>query len=208
MSKMSLHWPVDLLGYEIRPCEDVGTSFLTGDAGPVIAGKGGDVGRYDCLQKDGLYERLAACPTSEEGILKFVNEYGLLTDDKISLVGGFRNSVEVINQLLWAKRTRKWEMLRDWMKENSAAIQLHPVLLEGETPQLFFRPARLKDAIYLQFFEDLSSGAELKRCEREGCSEWFKYGPGSDPPRRRTAQFCSPKCQKAHEYVRKKERVS
>lgn len=38
----------------------------------------------------------------------------------------------------------------------------------------------------------------LRLCKRPGCGEWFWYGGGTG--RRKTAIFCTPKCQKAYYY--------
>jgi hypothetical protein len=104
------------------------------------------------------------------------------------------------------KQAKDWDRLRTWLAvDNPNFVRLRPALLAGDPPQLFFQPRTLRDAVYLQFFEDLTTRANLRKCKRPGCGEWFKYGPGT--LHRNTAQYCSPKCQNADKYQKRKEGV-
>ena len=74
-----------------------------------------------------------------------------------------------------------------------------------ERPELFYRPSNLLSAIYLQALQDASGGAELQKCHRPGCPNYFQVGPGTGRPRlNRGVAYCEPKCQKAHAYMKKK----
>ncbi len=75
-----------------------------------------------------------------------------------------------------------------------------------ERPDLYYRPGSLLSAIYLQALQDASGGAELQKCDRPGCPKYFQVGPGTGRPRlNRGVAYCTPKCQKAHAYMKRKE---
>ena len=78
-------------------------------------------------------------------------------------------------------------------------------------PILFFAPNTLMDAIYLQAFQEATSSAELLQCGRPGCPEYWAVGPGTGrrkPDHKSKVHFCSPKCQKAHAYMKKPKGAS
>ena len=209
MARLSLHWPVDVGGYHIKPAPTGGTSraakTIIGSAnpGPSIVRDGGKLNYdRDSMKIDGLYPRLADCPPTPQGALDFIRKYGFLNGKRSELVEFICHEIKVVRSLLAVKKSGDWEKLYLWMIDNPKASRLKPVLLGGDPPQLFFQPTTLLDAIYLQFFEDMSGGANLKFCKRPGCGEWFRYGPGT--LHRATAQFCSPKCQKADDYQKRK----
>ncbi len=73
---------------------------------------------------------------------------------------------------------------------------------QQQRPQLVMRPRSLVAAMWLQYGHWVSlPNVELRRCAY--CPNWFAYGPGTR--RRKTAIYCSPKCQKAHQYAKMKE---
>ena len=212
MPKLSLFWPIDQDGYGIkegvpgggtsRAAKTIGGS---GAVGALIVRNGGPARFYDPLKINGLYHRLAECPTTAEGTYDFVRRFGFLgsIDGLSERVEFICNEIRAVRSLLKDKRTRNWERLRLWIIDNPNIGLLRPDLLAGDPPELFFRPVTLQDAIYLQFFEDLTTSASLRKCKRPGCGEWFKYGAGTS--HRNTAQFCSAKCQNADKYARRKE---
>ena len=210
MPKFSLLWPIDLDGYHITksspsPPHVHARSILasTGDTGPWIVRNGGEDDKRDRMKIEGLYRRLAGCRSTEKGALDFVRRFGFLKGERAESVNFICEQIRTFRHLISLNRSQKWESLRHWLRHNSKFISLNPELLVGDPPEVFFRPSTLLDAIYLQFFEDLSSGANLRLCKRPGCREWFKYGPGT--LHRNTAQYCSPKCQNAHKYAKRKE---
>jgi hypothetical protein len=210
MPKLSLPWPIDRDGYHIKPARSAGTTEHANtiiesseDAETWIVRNGGEDYEGDRLKVDGLYRRLAGCRSTEKGALDFVRRFGFLKGECTESVNFICEKIKVFRHLISLKQSQKWESLRHWMKHESEFIRLNPELLAGDPPEVFFRPSTLLDAIYLQFFEDLSSGANLRLCKRPGCREWFKYGPGT--LHRNTAQYCSPKCQNAHKYAKRKE---
>jgi hypothetical protein len=169
----------------------------------LIVRNGGEVYKGDRLTIDGLYHRLADRRSTEKGALDFVRQFGFLKGESSESVEFICEQIKIFRHLISLKQSQKWGGIRYWLSRNSEFIRLNPELLAGDPPEVFFRPSTLLDAIYLQFFEDLSSGANLRLCKRPGCREWFKYGPGT--LHRNTAQYCSPKCQNAHKYAKRKE---
>jgi hypothetical protein len=155
------------------------------------------------MEIEGLYRRLASCRSTEKGALDFVRRFGFLKGDCSESVNFICEQIRDFRHLISLKQSQKWESLRRFLKRNREFISVNLELLVGDPPEVFFQPPTLLDAIYFQFFEDLSSGANLRLCKRPGCREWFKYGPGT--LHRNTAQYCSPKCQNAHKYAKRKE---
>ena len=211
MPKLSLEWPRDSGGYAFS-YERPSTSLLELDepvGDPWIRGLGGAINHYDCMKLEGLYRRFAGYPANKKGALAFVKKHGFLKAKLPNSKEAVRTICDAIREmslLLRAKDRGDWAALNSWLKKNRRSrdfIRVDPVLIGGSPPQLFYQPASLRDAIFLQFFEDLSTGATLKHCKRPGCEEWFRFGPGTG--HRSTAEYCSPKCQKAHDYAKRKE---
>jgi hypothetical protein len=205
MPKLSLEWPRGLNGYEVRYGRS-SPSYLESDEpgkDPYIARLGEKIETYDCMKIAGLYERLACSPPNEKGALAFVKIHGFLKRKTSEKVRQICDAIREVAPLVRAKHKGDWAKLASWAKEKGDSIRVVPVLIDGSPPQLFYRPASLYDAIFLQFFEDLSTGASLKHCKRPGCPEWFKFGPGTS--HRSTAEYCSAKCQNAHKYAKRKE---
>jgi hypothetical protein len=208
MPKLSMRWSKDPLGYEIKYPDSSRVpsrrrTVLTDQFDATIAPKSGQSFFYDPFAMPGLLARLASCRTVSD-VLEFVNHYGFLREQKDAYsLRFFHYEVKVARSVVEAKRLGRWHVLYNWMRENSHTIRLNPVLLEADPPELFFQPTTLSDAAYLQFFEEVATRTQLKLCARPGCGEWFKYGPGTS--HRNTAQYCSPRCQKAHAYVKLKE---
>jgi hypothetical protein len=188
--KMSLIWPRDCEGYRI------------GGRWRTVVGLSDRTRAYDALAIDGLYRRLADMLATDAGVLAFARTYGLLTDG-LDTVDDFLNARKVVRWLIARREKGDWPEIVRWFHKNHKAIRLTAAPDYHAPPELFFKPMALIDAIYLQFFMDISSGAQLRLCKRPGCGNWFKYGPGTG--HRETAEYCSPKCQKAHAYSKTKE---
>ena len=141
---------------------------------------------------------LALTPPTPEGALSFVCRYGFLQGQDWEDIDAICHEIVVVNFLLEHAADR--DVLARWLDENANVMRLIPTMTKGG---LFFQPVSLRSGIYLQFFEDLETGAGLRLCKRPGCGRWFKYGPGTG--KRNTAQHCSRRCEKAHSYARSKE---
>lgn len=209
MAKLSLQWPVDQKGYSIEPAHPVSTKGAKTHAGlhssgPSIVRNDGKLQFRDVMQIPALYKRLGNCPLTESGALDFVSKYGFLVGGRSESVADIHHQIKVVSSLLSAWETHDWAALKLWMIDNRKNLRLNPEFREGDQPQLFFAPAALIDAIYLQLFRDISTGANFRLCKRPACGEWFYYGPGTE--HRSTAQYCSTKCEKAHAYEKSKRR--
>ena len=210
MPRMHLPWPVARNGYRIAPAKPargpaVGT-IIGGFAAATdwIVRNGSEVDHRDCLAIDGLYRRLADHEPNQDGALAFANRYGLLSNREREAVQTFTDNIRIVRSLVAAAEAEDWTAIHRWLGENRKAIRFQPDLKLNGRPQFFFRPARLIDAIYAQFLEDVAGGiGTMRLCARPGCGNWFKFGPGTN--HRETARYCSPKCQGAHAYAKRKE---
>jgi hypothetical protein len=206
-----LKWPVDQDGYRLEA-----EPALKGRAAKTIAGsgkprllivpKGGKQVFKDVLATDALYRRLADCSANKQGALKFVSEFGVLGRSRFAPVADVVHQIKTVRALLRLKEKGNWIALEAWAMDAGETFRFCLEFHAGDPPQFFFKPVSLKDAIYAQFFQDVATGTESKLCKRPGCGTWFYYGAGHGT-HRSTAEYCSPKCQKAHAYANKTERV-
>ena len=156
---------------------------------------------------DAIYEQLANCEPNEAGILTFVNKYGLLwSRGKREEVEKFLTARRELKKLLVAKKRDDWDAASKWIEARPKAILLSAGIGYSKTdrPQLEFRPQNLIGLIVSRLIQDWSSGVKYEFCKRPGCGEYFYYGSGTD--KRETADYCSPKCQNAHAYAKRKEK--
>lgn len=213
-------WPRDESGYEILEVpEEVPSpeaTLLTGRlAGTFIRPRGGVVRKYRWLDHHpALFREFADTPQTSEGVLDFANRFGLLFPD-----GAFEKQRDGSEYLPdWFKHIQSFQAgigfaehgQRGWdfapaqfEVQVTKNVSVHLVKRdERELPQLAMRPRSLIAAMWLQYGLWISTpNMKLRRCVY--CSTWFTYGPGTG--RRETARYCSPKCQKAHQYAKKKE---
>jgi hypothetical protein len=166
------------------------------------------------------------CDTSgdlvPENALKFVNRFGFpriqfpLVHDKYSRffdVGEFRGSAGEMNLVIqmWEKSketsdfreliaafNHKDGLRREWQAYAQVEVLLRPTV---GPPSLCIVPDDLDSALWLQFAQAVSNNTHLQRCSI--CPAWFTYGTGTG--RRKSAQYCSPKCSKAAYRRRKAE---
>ena len=194
--------------------------LLEGSAGRYIVRNSTKLEPNKPLQCVGLYRQLADV-SDDDSALEFVTRHGFLErpkakDTRLSDIlddaKDMRHMVRMINLKLWDVLTG----LLDRTGQNPDAIfqsgrlgRLGAVFdwREGMArPELHYRPGNLLNAIYLQALQDASGGAELKKCDRPGCPEYFQVGPGTGRLRlNRPVAYCTPKCQKAHAYMKRKE---
>lgn len=179
----------------------------------------------DRFNIQGLYRRLAELgtprnrrprPANAKGALDFVETYGFLRER----AHGHRESVESIAHSIRVARAlvqvidrKEWSKLTTWVFENASKIRLHPefhFVEDEDRCDLFYGPRTLIDAIWLQALQDVAHGTDLIKCDRPGCPEWFAVGPGTKRQKpheridRPPVRYCTPKCAKAHAYMKKK----
>ena len=204
MMLFQLDWPRCSAGYEIEK-RPPGKRILDG-AGTYIVPRFGSksVDYYDPFKITGLYRRLADTKTSAQGALDFTNKYGYLGDllDSVIL---FKAAVRNMRALISAAERGQWKPLEDYFAENKvgqSSISLRSPSEPGGRPHHLLRPTTLMSALVHQLILDWSSYADdLRKCA--WCPEYFRFGPGTG--RRKTAIYCSPKCQNAHTYQRRRE---
>ncbi len=221
MTVFTLKWGVDKRGYRIERRAPVTTGAMIGrhDGYDCIVRNGGSLAEYDPCKLDGvdgLWRRLAKTTKTPRGALNFVSTYGFLhrKNAKEETVASIKDAIETARILSALYDKNDWVKVADWLNEagRDSMFGLGGIGRLGivfraeqgaERPELNFRPGSLWSAILVQYLDDMSGGAELRECIRPGCPEWFKFGPGTG--RRETARYCSPKCQQAHAYKKRKE---
>jgi len=214
MANLQLLWPLDRAGYrlETTPAGSGRTLLDSYDALQSIVAESGKMDLHNRLKINGLWRQFADTTPNAQGALNFVSRFGFLRSKRR------RESVEFIIDEIKVMRTvrdaidrQDWAVLELWLADMRGAIRLGPVFNQREgypRPDLFFAPGTLMDAIYLQALQDATSGTDLRKCDRPGCPEYVAVGPGTG--RKRTGRptfYCTPKCQKAHQYMRKKGEV-
>jgi predicted RNA-binding Zn ribbon-like protein len=139
--------------------------------------------------------------------LNFVNRYGFLHGDTYQAESTrlMTLSVQRAAEMVAMVDARKWSELESYLRglgSGMYSIGIAPPERSGR-PALKFFPFNLFLAATAQLLEEAASGGQFKSCIRPGCGRYFGYGPGTG--RRETALYCSPRCQKAHDYQKRKE---
>ena len=218
MNIFDFEWPRDESGYEIVEVPEevprTGAVILTTRrARTLICPRGGAVRKHRWLDHHpGLFRQFADTPQTPKGVLGFANLFGLLFPD-----GAFEKEQDGSEELqYWFEHIRAFQRAVSFKEEGywrSASDQFEVEVSknvsvglvktdEQQRPQLVMRPGSLVAAMWLQYGHWVSlPNLILRRCAY--CPNWFAYGPGTG--RRETAIYCSPKCQKAHQYAKMKE---
>ena len=213
----TLKWPVDQEGYRIERRAPVTTGAMISRHGGYdsIVRKGGPMSEYEPLQVPGLWRRLAETKKTPQGALDFVGKYGFLhrKNVKAETFADIKEAIETARVLSVLYDKNDWVRVADRLNEASrdSLFSLGGIGRLGivfhaeqgaERPDLKFRPGSLWSAILVQYLDDMSGGAKMRKCIGPGCPEWFKFGPGTG--RRETARYHSPTCQQAHAYMKRK----
>lgn len=160
------------------------------------------------LKVDGVYLQLADVKSKEDA-LGFVSLFGFLRREKARSepVDEVLEAAEDMRRIIDAGEKGDWEFLRGWLEVAGGVGRLgvHLVPKTGQLPDLQFRPQTLLDAVRVQALQDLTGATKIRKCANPACPAWFKYGPGTNPPRRKTALYCKTACEKAYAYQKKKE---
>jgi hypothetical protein len=177
------------------------------------------------LEVPALYRVFAKCKRTYAGVLGFVKTYGMLGSSRAKsetvcylpggrtkLYGGYFEAIDNLRSLVRAIEARDWPTLSTWL----ADLDNHPgggglgrmglLLCESDNGQreIRLRPSSLGSALQVQAIADATIGAEHRKCKCPGCLNYFRIGR-SGGGLRRGAEYCSPKCQKAHAYMQRKE---
>ena len=206
MTDFIVEWPRDPAGYEIRESNFKKNSKIPGIEFNIVA-KSGEVELYEPLKIDGLYKRLADANSTHEGAIEFCNMFGLFfnlkgkTDENPKMgFEVFLGVQEATRQLIEIAETNEWDKYVERAVFGHVTLRLE-YIDDKSVPEILFVPDDLHTVMKYQLHADLKSGAKSRKCLI--CPTWFNYGPGTT--HRNTAIYCSPKCQKAHQYQKKKE---
>lgn len=223
MAQLQLRWPRDSDGYhlETTPAGSGRTILESHDEITWIVANRGRPQLVDAMKIHGLVRRLASWrraqhhmlrPANAKGALDFVEKYGFLAAGygTREAVGFIAHHITVARELVRVINRKDWPSLEKWAFDNAQAIRLHPTFAhieDEDRSELFFEPSKLIDAIYIQALQDVANATQFETCGRPGCPEWFAVGPGTGRSRVKRPsglRYCSQKCQKAHDYMKKK----
>jgi len=152
------------------------------------------------LEIPGLYRRLAEYDVTESDALRLVEDFGFLSRSDAR----YESVHDIWGGILRLREIIKLADRRDFKFCPRPEVHVELIApLNVERPSLRLQPTNLLEGAIVQLLEDISSARQLRRCIRPGCREWFAFGPGTG--RRKTALYCSPRCQKAHDYMKRKE---
>lgn len=225
MAGIWLEWGKDRDGYKaVRRSANPGVgraSRLLGDgSGDFIVRAGGKmISTYPFSDPTGLIRRhpwrvLADMQPTPAGALAFVSEFGFLfqANAKEERVSEIVDAIRNMRTLLDLGKQRQWPRIQQWLDESKretlgiGGVGRLGLLIdwrEGmERPTVRFRPGNLRSGLYAQAVLDLTDGVDLKKCRLPGCMEFFGVGPPLG--RRKDAEYCSLKHQKAHDYQMRK----
>lgn len=210
-----LVWEVDTAGYEIDPGRMpgvehpgvLGARFFR-DKGVdeqyvsrgVIRPRGGKARQYRPMEEaPGLARRLAALfpidgkshGPSDEGIVNFVNKYGLLTANTEMPVRDFLYTAKYLSVFASAVDNENRNVAREVFNERilpRMTVKLVGAASGAPTANWFIdvEPIDLISAAWLQMAAELTQGKKLKKCAAPDCLDWF--------PDRANKRFCDNRC--------------
>ncbi len=147
-----------------------------------------------------LFREFADTGQSEEGVNRFADKFGLLTaSNPVSKVTDWYREIRAMRKAIrtWNDGKQRGDLTRlikifDEQVKGRTAVKLGKAW-EVDQLALHIVPETLLSAIWLQFAQAVSVNTLLRQCAL--CSTWFTYGSGTG--RRKSAHFCSSRCQKA-----------
>ena len=114
-------------------------------------------------------------------MLDFINKFGPLTHAADGdLVPAVLDDADMMLELFNGLSPRLGG------RANIPLTNLHAWLVNDRATggiALKMTPATLRDALWLQLAQNLSSGVKVRQCRH--CNEWFRVGAGDRPPSRR-----------------------
>ena len=191
-------WPVDRDGYEIEHRGPTGDSLLGRVEYDVIRRRGGPDRNYRPLEDHpGLWRRFAETCSTVDGVLKFVTQFGLLSDVGWETPDSILNTAELIRQIAAnlddGDSDTAADLFTKYAKPNFSA-GIRPKGSGKARYESELIPVTLRSALLLQTLETITGDRQWRRCRNEGCLEWFQLGPGAHTSRR---EFCSDRCRVA-----------
>ena len=174
--------------------------------------RGGRIGRgYQPLKVHAIYRQLASCDPTPEGMLRFVKAFGFLESRTArqelvypaDAVEGTLKHIWSVRRLLGAIDAEDWDTIEGWADK----LGKHVVHVNGQAPkgQRFGIQALESQRWFVgSTIADADWGLSYGKCKRPGCPEFFRIGRAAGGLRE-GAEYCSPKCQKAHTYMKSRE---
>jgi len=163
-----------------------------------VVGKGNELESYRPLDDySTLYKVFADECRSEKGVLEFIKKFGPLLTSPGALIDthllglpAFMSAMgDLVSEVIAQANLMKKQLSRRTVPQIPLTSIEAVLIPHGSTVRLKLQPSRLIDAIWLQMAQANSSGRAVRACQR--CGTWFEVGPGSRPPRRLDALFCS-----------------
>ncbi len=183
-----LIWQRDEAGYELRAEEP---PVYPAGATRLIVPRGGEIVAYQPLLFGSLYTRFASIHTLDD-LLRFTNEYGLLTKSAEEAKQGEDALYNIKVAQVFRLTLRNVSQVTDIMSELPTTLgQLEVILTRDQKtgkPQLQYRPPTLLLALWLQLGRAMTGDIPTRECRY--CREFFEVGPRSTPHRRIDADFC------------------
>ena len=160
-----------------------------------ISGQLRQVRPLDSQKSKTLFVTFANIATSAEGVREFLNRCGPLTK------AGFNETGQSVPEAIeHSQAMKRFIVAANGTGNIPGLVGPDGIQLSGmdtaivwekraKTPRLRFSPRSLLDALWMQLAYGLSSGVCARECRQ--CGAIFTAGPGSYPPRRADAEFCS-----------------
>lgn len=193
-------WGRDKAGYELRTAGGTGEDLLSRYRYEQVVGLGGPVECYRPLEEHPtLWRRFADTCVTREGIIPFVNDFGL-PDDGAETVSHIIRLGELLRQIAYHydkdERDEALEIFNEANPRATAKIfRSDKGLLELKSV-----PLTLAGAMLIQAGETLTGNHQFRRCLN--CPEWIRLGVGAHSTRR---EFCSDRCRVAFNRKLKRE---
>ena len=142
----------------------------------------------------GLHREFADLEETGDGVIKFVNAYGLLSKHDVESFEGIIKRVRIIKSLI--------TVINDGDRQKAFQLYNHmkaPLVREvidygnPDRPLLVSLPINLEGLIWLQARDELVLGRKFKPCKWRECTKWFPVGPGTGSSETRKT-FCGDTC--------------
>ena len=196
-------WPRAIDGYEIDeftsdPTDMNGAGLLSGaELGPIKR-----ISRKSAAMKDefpardhkGLHRKFANLDETDEAVIGFVNEHGLLTADEAEGYDEFIERKRMVRAVT--------SVLMDGRRDIAIRVfntSIGPLVREviddsnPNRPMPASAPVTLEGLIWLQVRDEILSGRKFIKCSWDECSEWYPVGPGTGSSEKRR-KYCGDTC--------------
>jgi hypothetical protein len=193
-----LDWSVDRSGYVLvdKSSEGPAGTILSGLVGEIhIKPRGGKEEPYTArLRERNIFLDLAGMDRSPEGVLAFVQKWGLLNDRSKGSVEGIISASETMERRL--NIVKKGGTALEQLRRERWNFRLDGEYHNGE---VIVRVKNLRAFCWLEFLQAHSAGGDFYRCANPKCGAWRRY-----PTTGRPNKYCSEACKKAGQRAKKR----